>query len=110
MKKTFSHFVLVAFAMILCQAGTLPAGAQDNASQIIQSRGKQTYNVFSYGAMGNGKGLDSPAINRAIDACAQNGGGTVYLPAGVFLRGVIHLKSKNHLVFYAEMWVLGGPH
>jgi len=68
---------LLNLAFCLIAAAALTAGAQDNTgSQIIQSRGKQTYNVFSYGAMGNGKNLDSPAINRAIDACAQNGGGT----------------------------------
>ena len=38
------------------------------------------YNVMDFGAKADGKTIDSPAINRAIEAAAQAGGGTVYLP------------------------------
>jgi polygalacturonase len=51
------------------------------------------YNIKDYGAKGDGKALDSKAINKAIDAAAKNGGGTVYIPAGNYLSGAIHLKS-----------------
>ena len=44
-------------------------------------------NVRDFGAKGDGKTLDSPAINAAIDHCAQQGGGTVVLPAGNYLSG-----------------------
>lgn len=40
------------------------------------------YNVRDFGAAGDGKTLDSPALDRAIAAAAQAGGGTVHLPAG----------------------------
>ena len=40
------------------------------------------YDVMSAGATGDGKTIDSPAINRAIDDAAASGGGTVYLPRG----------------------------
>ena len=40
------------------------------------------YNVRDYGAKGDGKTLDSPAINSAIEACVAGGGGQVLLPAG----------------------------
>ena len=56
-----------------------------------------TYDVRQYGAKGDGRTLDSPAINAAIDACAQNGGGTVSLPAGEYLCGSIHLRSHIEL-------------
>jgi len=52
------------------------------------------YNVKSYGAAGDGKTLDSKGINKAIDAAANAGGGHVYLPAGNYLSGSIHLKSN----------------
>ena len=52
------------------------------------------YDVQAFGAAGDGKTIDSPAINRAIDAAAANGGGTVYLRAGNYLCYSIHLKSK----------------
>ena len=53
-----------------------------------------SYNVRAFGAVGDGKNLDSPAINRAIDACAQAGGGTVFFPAGIYASWSIHLKSN----------------
>ena len=40
------------------------------------------YNVRDFGAKGDGKTLDSPAINAAIDAAVMDGGGQVLLPAG----------------------------
>jgi polygalacturonase len=55
------------------------------------------YNVRSFGAKGDGKNLDSKAINKAIDSAAGAGGGMVYLPAGNYLSGSIHLKSNISL-------------
>ncbi len=52
------------------------------------------YDVRAFGATGDGKMIDSPAINRAIDAAAANGGGTVHFLAGNYLCYSIHLKSK----------------
>ncbi len=50
-------------------------------------------NVRRYGAVGDGRALDSPAIDRAIDAAASAGGGTVLIPAGTYRCFSIHLKS-----------------
>ena len=55
------------------------------------------YNVRDFGAKADGKAIDSPAINRAIEAAAQEGGGTVYLPAGEYACYSIRLKSNIHL-------------
>src|SRR3954469_21550215 len=52
------------------------------------------YDVRAFGALGDGKTIDMAAINRAIEAAAAGGGGTVYLPAGNYLCYSIHLKSK----------------
>ncbi len=52
------------------------------------------HDVRRYGAAGDGKTLDTPAINRAIEAAAAAGGGTVRFPAGNYLCFSIHLKSK----------------
>jgi polygalacturonase len=54
----------------------------------------QAFSVRTFGAKGDGATLDSPAINRAIDAAAAAGGGTVHFPAGVYLSYSIRLKSK----------------
>jgi polygalacturonase len=68
-----------------------------------------TYNVRAFGASGDGTNLDSPAINKAIDACAGAGGGTVYFPAGTYLSGSIHLKSHIDLHLAAGSVILGAP-
>ncbi|HXI23698.1 MAG TPA: glycosyl hydrolase family 28-related protein, partial [Pyrinomonadaceae bacterium] len=52
------------------------------------------YDVKTYGAKGDGKALDTAAINKTIDAAAAAGGGTVYFPAGNYLSVSIHLKSS----------------
>ena len=70
----------LAFAL-LC---LLPFGGQ----------AENAYNVRDYGATGDGRTLDSPAINRAIEECASHGGGTVMLTAGRYLSGSIRMKSN----------------
>ena len=67
------------------------------------------FNVRSFGATGDGKTLDSPAINKAIGACSAAGGGTVWIPAGTYLSGSIHLTNNLHLVLDAGATILGAP-
>src|SRR5262249_12197787 len=55
------------------------------------------FNVKTFGAVGDGKTLDTSAINRSIEAAAAAGGGTVYFPAGNYLSVSIHLKSNISL-------------
>jgi polygalacturonase len=55
--------------------------------------GAPVFNVRDYGATGDGRTLDTPAINQAIDAAAAAGGGTVFFPAGTYASYSIHLKS-----------------
>jgi len=52
------------------------------------------YDVKKYGAAGDGKTIDTKAIEKAIDAASTAGGGTVYFPAGNYLSVTIHLKSN----------------
>ncbi len=56
-----------------------------------------SYNVKDYGAKGNGTTIDSHAINDAIKAASEAGGGTVYLPAGTYLCYSIRLASGINL-------------
>ena len=51
----------------------------------------------TFGATGDGKTVDSPAINKAIEAAAAAGGGTVIFPAGTYMCFSIRLKSKVDL-------------
>lgn len=57
-----------------------------------------TYNILDLGALGDGKTNDVKAIQKAIDLCNENGGGTVLIPGGhVFRSGSIVLKSNVEL-------------
>jgi polygalacturonase len=56
-----------------------------------------TFNVRDFGAKGDGKAVDSPAINKAIAAAVTAGGGTVTFPNGTYLSRSIHLASNVKL-------------
>src|SRR5262249_40525726 len=58
------------------------------------------FNVRDYDAIADGIALDTAAINRAIQACAEAGGGQVRFPAGRYLCGTIHLRS--HVALFLE--------
>jgi polygalacturonase len=53
-----------------------------------------TFNVRDFGATGDGRTLDTAAINTAIAAAAAAGGGTVVFPAGTYASYSIHLQSN----------------
>lgn len=62
-----------------------------------QSRITETsiyYNIKDFGAKGDGKTLDTDAINKTVEAAADAGGGTVFFPAGTYLSFSISLKSS----------------
>ena len=56
-----------------------------------------TYDITKYGAVGDGKTLNTKAIQNTIDTCFKNGGGTVFVPTGVFMMGTVNLKSNVNL-------------
>ena len=104
--------ILRIFVVILCFfvfSGIFNFIALTKAATTVPAPASGSYNVRTYGALGNGKHLDSPAINRAILAAATNGGGTVEIPAGIYLCGSIHLKSNINLHLDSGATILGAP-
>ena len=69
--------------------------------------GTRTYNIRDFGAKGDGVSLDTPAVQAAIDACNRDQGGTVLVPAGVFVIGTIEMKSNVSLRIAAQGKLLG---
>jgi polygalacturonase len=67
------------------------------------------FNVKDFGAVGDGKHLDSKAINRAIESAVKAGGGTVYLSAGNYLCGSIRLKSNIALFIDQGATIIAAP-
>jgi polygalacturonase len=63
--------------------------------------------ITRYGAIGDGKVLNTVAIQKAIDDCHQQGGGKVIFPAGTWLSGTIVLKDHVTLQFRKDARLLG---
>lgn len=57
----------------------------------------QDYNILDYGAVPDGKTMNTTAIQSAIDMAAKKGKGRVVIPEGIFLTGSIILKSGVEL-------------
>jgi polygalacturonase len=72
----------------------VPAAAQGQEERSAAGGAAARFDVRSYGAAGDGHTVDTPAINRAIEAAAAAGGGTVFFPAGQYLCYSIRLKSN----------------
>jgi hypothetical protein len=68
------------------------------------------FSVRQYGAVGDGTNIDTAALQKAIDAAASAGGGTVVFPPGSYLSGSLHLKSHVALQLDAGTILLGSPH
>lgn len=71
----------------------------------------QIFDITDYGAAGDGVTLNTRSIASAIEACANEGGGTVLIPAGKWFTGAIHLKShvNLHLAEGAEIIFSDNP-
>jgi polygalacturonase len=59
------------------------------------------FNPYDFGAKGDGKNLDTEALQAAIDSCHISGGGSVYLPGGHFRSGTVYLKDNVTLFIEA---------
>ena len=66
--------------------------------------------VKDCGAVGDGVTLDTKAIQTAIDSLASQGGGTVNVPAGLYLTGSIWLRDNINLHLDAGAIIKGSPY
>jgi polygalacturonase len=86
MRKTMRGFVMAASALAAI-SGMLPAAADVGPAAV--------FNVKDFGAKGDNSANDSPAIDRAITAANNAGGGTVEFPPGTYRSAnTIHMKSN----------------
>jgi hypothetical protein len=68
---------------------------------------QKVYDVRDCGAKADGETLCTKAIQKAIDQCAADGGGTVYLAPGTFLSGTIYMKTGVTLKLHSGCTLLG---
>ena len=87
--SSFTAFCLITAQLNVC-AQTLPV----ITSTLFK---KDSFSIVKYGAVADGVVLNTKSINAAIDACNKKGGGTVLVPAGLWLTGPIVLKSNTNL-------------
>jgi polygalacturonase len=90
------EFIKLAGTAMLSLAGSAQANARIAGKAEVHTA-NPGFDVRAFGAIGDGTHLDTPAINKAIEAAASGGGGTVLFPAGAYLCYSIHLKSKVRL-------------
>jgi polygalacturonase len=86
-------WLVTAFAWL----PTLTGRAADSPSTAARAPAK-IFDVRQFGAKGDGKTLDTAAIQKALDECGNAGGGTVRFPAGTYLSEPISLRSKTTLL------------
>jgi polygalacturonase len=70
------------------------------------SPSSKVFNVREFGAAGDGSTLDTKAIQKALDACGQAGGGTVQFPAGTYLSQPLTLRDKTTVLLEAGATLL----
>ena len=90
-----------AAGLALPAKGQLPGSTNGEHGTVV-------FNVRAMGAAGDGKTVDTPAINKAIEAAASAGGGTVFFPAGAYLSYSIHLQSNVALYLDRGATILAG--
>jgi polygalacturonase len=72
-----------------------------------ESASAQDCNIRDFGAVGDGQTLNTTYIQKAIDQCAEKGGGRVYVPAGTFISGTIHLRTNVNLYLESGATIKG---
>ncbi len=85
--------VILAGALVL----DFPASARSQVAPALPVIPAGYYSITNYGATGNGLATNTAAIQAAIAAAEDAGGGTVEVPPGIFLSGPIHLGSRINL-------------
>jgi polygalacturonase len=101
--KKISSYVK-AFLSMGAMLSCIPIFAGNNDSQFqelptaqLPHFAKDTFSIVSYGAKADGMTLNTTAINKAITACSEKGGGVVLIPQGLWLTGPIVMKSNVNL-------------
>ena len=91
----------------------LLAGCSLRAGDVTGSKPRAatgaTFNVRDFGAIGDGRTKDTTALQKALDACAAAGGGTVVVPPGTYLTGSIVLGANTTLRLESRANLLGSP-
>lgn len=112
MKRFAAALVLCLIGPALCAQELWPDGsAMDPWFQEkplpLKCRQAKRYVITDFGAVQDSTVLQTEAIQKAINAAARRGGGTVVIPGGTWLSGALFFKPRTHL-YLEEGAVLKG--
>jgi polygalacturonase len=93
-----SFSVPATIALLWC---ALPLHAASTSNRFL---------ITDHGAIGDGKTLNTKAIQSTIDACAKAGGGDLIIPKGTFITGSIFLKQGVNLFIEKDAVLKGSQH
>ncbi len=94
--------------VILLVSGSLASvqAAVQTPSRAVQNT-PSVCNVRDYGAVGDDQRLDTLAISKAIEACAQASGGVVVFSPGRYVSGTFDLRNNITLSLEAGAVIVG---
>jgi len=96
-ESRLSRIVLIALTVYILH--TTLAGLSSAANGV--------FDVRNYGSIGDGKKIETVVINKAIEACAEAGGGQVRFSPGRYISGTVHLKDNVTLFFETGATLVG---
>jgi hypothetical protein len=104
-----SRFLAPQLTVILVLLSCAPAvsAVEDSPHTPQVSSASRTFDIRNFRSDKDEPGLDTAAINRALEACSGAGGGQVLIPAGRWVSGTIHLKSHVTLFLAAGATLVG---
>ncbi len=105
MSRTDNTLLLVFAIFVDFTLSAAPACGQEGPGAEM----RREFNILQYEASEGGQDLCTEAIQKAIDACADAGGGRVIVPAGTFLTGTVLLKDNVTLHLEKNAVLLGSP-
>lgn len=85
MNRPVSHFIFLLTALFIFSF----------------NKKEKTYTITDFGAMADTSKINTISIQKAIDKCAEDGGGTVIIPKGIFVSGAVFLKPHVNLTIVA---------
>jgi len=89
--KPYLFFICIIFTAVSAISASVPTD----------------YDISKYGAVGDGKTLNTEAIQKTIDLCSQNGGGRIIIPEGTWVSGTILLRNNVTLNLNEKAILLG---
>ena len=90
-------------ALLLAPLASLASLASLHAAE------PKVFDITAHGAKGDGTTMNTQAIQQAVDACHDAGGGVVSVPKGVYLTGSLRLKSGVVLRVEKDAILRGSP-